>query len=548
MEDLRKIRKQFLMAAEKEWDYSQIDVTPSISYLLNLPIPFNNLGSIIPEVILRKWPNETYHNSLRILASAYSDNANQIVAYIEEYYKTTARQEFNGFEFQSFKSFSEKFKGIMKTPMTDKELESLILDAEYNIYAMISHCRKIWTDFDLDLIYKGLAILVIGLINQLLTLWRIRTFSLKVIASIFLVSVFAFWQGYSLNTILFMDAVMLGFVFSIGERNYANNSKFNGWRVILISIASSTMFASNSFIIFEDSINRFLITTVVIYLYFSNDQSLFSTILHLVVLKVTSFFGVCREEQYPYCNYITLNGLQLIVAISISVIKIFKILKSKTGLVIAFALSISFGLAMVIQQEWLELNHAIQLWTPRMLLLSLLGLYVAKGDLKFLNLALTTFQRVVGKSFLLLFSDTLFVEDVRNLDILGYYLVLLNMNIFFITGHQSVFAAIQWESAFIGLDNVYYYVSMLFVFLNTNIGNILCVLYVIRQPKSERIVLTSIFLVYIAVPFVFQSFIDTILKRHLMIWKIFVPRWLLQGLFLITSFTLLILNELFCNK
>ena len=56
----------------------QIDLVPALSLLLGLPIPFNNLGTVIPELFWRDSLESIYSKPLGI-------NAGQVHAYLDAY-------------------------------------------------------------------------------------------------------------------------------------------------------------------------------------------------------------------------------------------------------------------------------------------------------------------------------------------------------------------------------------------------------------------------------------------------------------------------------
>ena len=56
----------------------QIDILPTLSLLLGLPVPYDNLGTVIPELFRRDPKGRTLENALQI-------NAAQIMRYLDTY-------------------------------------------------------------------------------------------------------------------------------------------------------------------------------------------------------------------------------------------------------------------------------------------------------------------------------------------------------------------------------------------------------------------------------------------------------------------------------
>ena len=124
---------------------------------------------------------------------------------------------------------------------------------------------------------------------------------------------------------------------------------------------------------------------------------------------------------------------------------------------------------------------------------------------------------------------------------------LMGSYYFFKTGHQAVLASIQWESAFIPLKTIRYPWSPLLIILNTYGAQILCAIAVPSvamwkvHPKFPGLLgrvagamATHIwFYAAIALATVVEA---AWLRRHLMLYRVFMPRMLM-------SITVLLLVE-----
>ncbi|KAI1085641.1 hypothetical protein F5B20DRAFT_519165 [Whalleya microplaca] len=116
-------------------------------------------------------------------------------------------------------------------------------------------------------------------------------------------------------------------------------------------------------------------------------------------------------------------------------------------------------------------------------------------------------------------------------------LALLGNFHFFKTGHQAVLSSIQWDSAFIPLFTIRYPWSPLVVALNTFAGQILaCVavplLVLWKTPPKRKGVLESasralgIFVAYYAAESLATMAWAGYLRRHLMLYRVFCPRFM----------------------
>ena len=116
---------------------------------------------------------------------------------------------------------------------------------------------------------------------------------------------------------------------------------------------------------------------------------------------------------------------------------------------------------------------------------------------------------------------------------------LLGNFYFFKTGHQAALATIQWEAAFIPLKTVQYPWSPLLVTLNTFGAQLLCVIAVPAvslwkvPPKLPGLMgrvagsmgTHIMFHAAIALATVIES---AWLRRHLMLYRVFMPRMLMS--------------------
>jgi phosphatidylinositol glycan class O len=160
-------------------------------------------------------------------------------------------------------------------------------------------------------------------------------------------------------------------------------------------------------------------------------------------------------------------------------------------------------------------------------------------------LALLLVQKPVGQGTLALcmisILNVLEIVDANNLrrSALGpTVLALLGSYYFFKTGHQAVLSTIQWETAFIPFKTIWYPFSPLVVILNTFGPQILCAIAVPAiplwktRPKypgllgrvAGAMATHMLFYAAIAVATVIEA---AWLRRHLMLYRIFMPRMLM---------------------
>lgn len=127
-------------------------------------------------------------------------------------------------------------------------------------------------------------------------------------------------------------------------------------------------------------------------------------------------------------------------------------------------------------------------------------------------------------------------NDLSNAAIGPVVLALLGSFHFFKTGHQATLSSIQWDSAFIPLKTIIYPWSPLFVILNTFGAQILTAaavpLVVLWKQRSKKRLLEAVaravatHVLYYAVINLATTMWAGWLRRHLMLYRVFNPRFL----------------------
>ncbi|KAL4066306.1 hypothetical protein V8B97DRAFT_1031468 [Scleroderma yunnanense] len=291
----------------------QIDLVPTLSLLLGLPIPFNNLGSIIPELF-----NHDVDGSG--LTTALELNAKQIMRYLDAYRVSSSGRELDGV-------WSALLAGWQDSQdlFTDYRLSALVA---FNRLAL-SSCRTLWAQFSLTLISIGLIVVF-----------------LSIVASYSIYNVLAnsgdHWEETLDNHIrvCFQSGaagLVAGGLVHLILQNYVEGIHFH-YTVIFGSVAASSLalvltcklrvstdtlraipvllilhclcFTSNSFTIWEDRIVPFLciasLVPRVLVGFAAPTPRLRSHILRFsalfaICVRLMMSSTVCREEQHPFC-------------------------------------------------------------------------------------------------------------------------------------------------------------------------------------------------------------------------------------------------------
>ncbi|KAI9756975.1 MAG: mRNA binding protein puf3 [Chaenotheca gracillima] len=311
----------------KQRPVGQIDLVPTLSLLLGMPIPFNNLGAPIEEAFVGKdgqdWKNLALVNHL---------TAAQIKRYQREY--------------ATIRGLDPK---VMAQPLTSWDRAENALDmakqsagsimwreayAGFSAYQRetLSVCKGLWARFDLVSMSQGTGILVAA-VSLLIVYARGMAGDISDLNPVLLVRAVAGSlvgaAGGGLITFVkpdittSLDAVLFG----VGAGGLAAvavtllnlwprllsplPTSLWGWLSLIIVISPSIGFASNSYTVWEDDILVFFLSSFGVLAVVSSlrqpdrvDRYLgaYQSIVFLVLTRLSSLSRLCREEQMPFCR------------------------------------------------------------------------------------------------------------------------------------------------------------------------------------------------------------------------------------------------------
>ncbi|KAL0576206.1 mannose-ethanolamine phosphotransferase gpi13 [Marasmius crinis-equi] len=291
----------------------QIDLVPTLSLLLGLPIPFNNLGSVIPELFASTLPR------------ALSLNSAQIHTYLQTYRNSPSGKELD----DGWGNLRLAWDAISST--TTNSEQWLIAHSNFNRVAL-SECRSMWAQFNPIMMGLGLALLSIGVLAS----WGLYTrvsqadhrwedniahklaMAIRGAAAGTTLGVLAFLllekylrpHGIDALDLVLFSAPFFSCVLTLIASPLQLPSSFHEVPFVLAIHAIS--FLSNSFTFWEDRIAPYLLLTT----------SLFPAILtgvraptsrlrrrilgysaiFAICVRFMGYYSVCREEQQPYCH------------------------------------------------------------------------------------------------------------------------------------------------------------------------------------------------------------------------------------------------------
>jgi len=632
----------------------QIDLVPTISLLLGLPIPFNNLGSVIPELFNRDSGGSSLQNAMEL-------NAAQIMRYLSAYRSSPSGTELDA----AWNDISVSWAG---TNAAHGEERFIALDKFTRL--ALSTCRVLWAQFNTMLMGAGLTVIGLSIVAAWALYSRLRDISDdqwetwvddKVLYS-FSTFVTGLGLGYLIHvmmyehlngvamhqTILFFGSVTSSIVVVAVTRPTFALKSIKSLPIFLI--LHTSCFGSNSFTVWEDRIVLFLLISSIapsVIIGFTAPTSrlrrriLAFSALFAVCVRFMAMSTVCREEQHPYCTVTfyasesssapPIIALLLVFPVAImapqAVRRMLKTSKSDSGLAATFIpmflVSALIAGAMFWVLEWVQsaevlsdisnvlritrtvlarttaasiLLGGISLWwtSPICLTISrgppsqqdsstpkekaqvmVLGFANAFGSpylifwLIFLSLiwlmTQLSGQVVLGLTSVALLSYLEVVDSIR--DVYGLNealasstpssalhitagtqeitfpeivpLALLAMHTYHATGHQSTIPSLQWKTAFIFGSTVSFPFSHATLIINT-LGPFFLVALAVPLlalwnvpplPHPKRLGVSALrsgigLSLYFSVLAFGAAAFAAMLRRHLMVWKIFAPRYL----------------------
>lgn len=339
-EELIKSYQPFSMLPSPPFDPSghrsipQIDLVPTLSLLLGQPIPFNNLGSVIPEAF----------ESSALLLRALRINALQIHKYFDEYAKVS--NDLQPFQDELRSAWHEALRKDAHLANASRgEKDKMTVDTAqaylyFNRLALIKS-RSVWAKFEGVKIIIGLSMLAMSLFTlvrvksisahqevEVVLKEMVKTCSPGVIFGTLigfggkLFSLYAFpilvfqslelWESIAGGIVLGSQMSLLIGLTSSSKENQASIP--SDWSLVgaLLPILHSIAFSSNSFTVQEDKV--VLALTVIALLYRGVQGYLNSPTTRLkiripilalgsaIAIRIASFSEVCREEQAPHCT------------------------------------------------------------------------------------------------------------------------------------------------------------------------------------------------------------------------------------------------------
>ncbi|KAI9718902.1 MAG: hypothetical protein M1812_003786 [Candelaria pacifica] len=651
-------------ATAKERPLGQIDIVSTLSLLLGMPIPFNNLGAPIVEAFIGSDSNDWTN-----LARVARLTAAQINMYQHEYALARGLDSSATTRPLVLWDAAEHMWNTSADSNKPKLTTFQDIHLAFSNYqkCTLSICRELWARFDVPSMVFGILVLAATVVLQLI-LSRNVSEDIPTFIPSFLPKTFKYC-GFGAATAsvlcIFLPVVPLmhGLLFGAVSGGLAGSftwlfrrrSLINtllpdtiwGWLAAVFTISQSIGFASNSYTIWEDEILMFFLCTFGMMALSSSlrqtqltERSLgsYHSILFLLLTRLASLSRLCREEQMPYCKSTyyasatssTSAPWQLFIPFVSALVlpdiikSFYKGTRSYVGSAV-FLIGVALRLGLLLTAifwtldaaddgDWIKMDKSI-LKTSRVIIAQfILAIAVAAGGTTFAlaqpcvsietsqqnqspsngpvkrsdserpqSVTILGYANVHGSRYYLLviswlvaivlvqkpmgggaigllawqtlsLLEVIDTNDLSQSAIGPIVLGLLGSFHFFKTGHQATLSSIQWESAFIPLHTIRYPWSPLLVVLNTYGAQILTAVAVPlialwkQHPRKEGLLgdvakAATTHMLYYAVISLATTTWAGWLRRHLMLYRIFSPRFMMGAtVLLVVDFVTIVIG------
>lgn len=339
---------------------SQVDIVPTLSLLLGLPIPFGNLGLVIPDIFYHTStlpvapgsiaknpkakrsffsaasnPTEDALSPLQTLLQASLLTSSQLSYYLHAYTSTSSGSDLlpSMPELTFILSLAKSaYRGAHAPGAGQTEMETLALEKFWQYGRKTREkARLIWARFDPVLIVAGLFLWggsgVVGfrLYEAAANGGRARFLVGRALEGALLAGwlTTTAWMFSAFEWIGGLPVLWIAFVVAFGAevgvllapavsgRSLVSRLSPTNWTSLLPLIAHCALFASNSFTAYEDDAVLFILSTILLLTLLRaisaperrlRNRLVGFSIVALVCVRLMSYSTICREEQAPFCT------------------------------------------------------------------------------------------------------------------------------------------------------------------------------------------------------------------------------------------------------
>ncbi|PWY93373.1 alkaline phosphatase-like protein [Aspergillus sclerotioniger CBS 115572] len=559
-------------------DTPQVDVVATLALLMGVPIPFNNLGQPIEEAFAGveggDWARLVEVNALA---------AAQMQRFAREYEKYGGE----GLGLVEGEIWSE-VEVDFGDEVALRELYGRMREYQSR---MLEGYRRIWAQFNPLNMVEGVVVLLLGAVALLCFqvdadcagILRMSAVVAGIVTGVVAgaghVALAGSFRGSAIDGVT-LGTAMGSAVLYIWQVDFRKGFRLKiwDWQAVIFTLLLSIGFASNSYTVWEDRVVLVFLSTFGLSTFGVSSRLRHSrgmhgarSLLFMLLSRVASLSRACREEQLPFCRtsfYRLENSavwrLSIPVIIAVAVLyttrmalqglDVRKVFWFRTCMPAALLFNAVFWtLESANEQGWLvnifaeDTSKTVRMTVARIVLvIVLVGLATAftstSGQRSEKQLIFTTAVLLAsilaskptgGLSMTILYYQLISLRHLvpSKISIKPTIAALLGTLHFFSTGHNATFSSIQWKTAYIPFRDPQYPWSPLLVIVNTFAAPIVAACAVplhSRDDQSQARLLAVQSTVYTTWA-VFTALWACILRRHLMLFAVFCPRFLMAG-------------------
>ncbi|OWZ20857.1 GPI ethanolamine phosphate transferase [Phytophthora megakarya] len=638
-DEAKELKKYAEKIIDNSREVPQVDLVPTLALLSGLPIPFGNLGSVIPSLFFfPPSPSESGETgalaAFQTLNRALRLNLDQVRRYLFRYSSASKlperaydQLEKLFVEIQCVEEQLEQVHGNEATsthtkadfPLLLRLHEDLVNKQQRYLREALSLGRSIWTQFDLYSMGWGMIILMWAFVSGATSIflrsesWDPPLSVAGIVGGLFficpasinvpLLPAAPLSRGLVTASCVGLVDLTSHFVFRLESKSSTNAPDVKplgssisvvGVVAALIVVLHALALLSNSYIVAEANVMQFLSATTGFFLLVcalrlkvKHNLATSAALSFIFATRLSSAVEPPNIIKASSTTGRTFLPLVVIAALALgSSVQIMKYTGQKMSLVTRLILVSSLISYCVCGIFWAAspIKMAFwRLWLPRLVFLIFLGTLVGlvvhtlqsksknttglAGQVPTEHLLLfwqlvPAFMVVLGPtspltvlclvvqylSFAIVVTCRRFINPVAFGNITPWVLLWASCSYqaFFTTGHANTFTSLQNASGFVGFDIFNFYVAGTLLGLNTFGCFALAVLALPwlnlqrHQPQSHTSKMLLAFSTYFSCNAAVSTLFVALQRRHLMVWAIFAPKFIFDGVVLLVIELLLL--------
>jgi phosphatidylinositol glycan class O len=546
----------------------QVDLASTLALLTSVPIPFCNLGTMIPDLVFFLFKD------LEEMSKVMEANAHQIFSYLETYQLESPKTSLSS---STLAFIRQEFQRLQDLNITNQfeYIESI----RSLMKSVLTLCRNQWSTFDVDSMTLGALFFSLACSAHGLCLLILHAQSNRISwnpqlnvnpADLLLGLLTGLFVLLSSQNLLYSSLMLVNIpLVSMIFRFLTRNSCLKLVRFVWISLNPETVFSviliivylqgsfTDSFLVHEHQVLPYLLMTTCFVLLLKSSRNSPWLFILIPSLKILEWFG--PESLTASERVDQLEVIRLTLAHFLIVLILFCLFNKS----LAFFSSFS-ALSLWIFHAF-NSNELILLWLPRLSYLSLSLFLLSCTSRKLLKKPLSCIwalcflqlplSLILGARFCYVFLVSLVTVSALPGDSCSHHLFLwfLGLDLFFATGHRNDLSTLQISAAFVGFKEYNFLISGSLLALNTFCGQlihlILCIALTLKSCKKQGLFESLSLAQWLySLRLMFSTLNALIQRNHLVVWRVFAPKFVfdlsISFVFSMLSMLCIVLYEL----